>query len=32
MDVGTQEELKNKYKLNTITEVFTKLVGDVNEN
>jgi sodium transport system ATP-binding protein len=31
MDVGTQDELKKKYNVNTITEVFTKLVGEPNE-
>lgn len=31
MDVGTQDELKKKYNVNTVTEVFTKLVGEKNE-
>lgn len=32
MATGTQEELKNKYECESISEVFTKLVGDKHEN
>jgi sodium transport system ATP-binding protein len=31
MDIGTQNELKDKYKLANIEEVFRKLIGDDNE-
>ncbi|MNI52502.1 hypothetical protein D3C73_1072920 [compost metagenome] len=32
MAVGTQEELKTKFNSEVIDEVFTKLVGEKNEN